>query len=145
MILPVEEPVGEAMAPGFAGFCDCSPSMTARTSRVTGRKVPAWFITQSLSGLAGTDPNGRQGGRKRQRPLTAPSGGPGSTPMVPQSTIAGVAGGIYIDAVQVDFPRATPLGSTSVSMPSKRVRITASPAPRTVNPPVPMIVTSVMT
>ena len=39
------------------------PSTTARTSRVGGRKVPAWFMTHCLSGLAGTVPNGAQGGR----------------------------------------------------------------------------------
>ena len=59
--------------------------MTARTSRVGGRNVPAAFITHFLSGFASIVPKGAQGGRKRQRPLTAPVGGPWSTPMVPQS------------------------------------------------------------
>ena len=64
-----------------------APWMTARTSRGGGRKVFAAFITQSLTGLAGFDPNGRHGGRKRQRPLTAPRAfsGPGSTLIVPKS------------------------------------------------------------
>ena len=68
-----------------AATCVCWPSMTARISRVGGRKVPAAFMTHALSGLASMVPNGSHGGRKRQRPLTAPAGGPGSTPMVPQS------------------------------------------------------------
>src|SRR5438045_3616749 len=60
-----------------------APWRTARTSRGGGRKVLAWFITHCLSGLAGTVPNAAQGGRKRQRPFTAPAGGPGSGRMVP--------------------------------------------------------------
>ena len=60
-----------------------APSITARTSRGGGRNVLLAFMTQALSGLAGTVPNGSQGGRKRQRPRTAPFGAPWSTPMVP--------------------------------------------------------------
>src|SRR5947208_2420345 len=66
-------------------FGSQAPSMTARTSRGGGRKVLTAFMTHAFSGLAGTVPNGSQGGRKRQRPFTAPLGGPGSTPMVPKS------------------------------------------------------------
>src|SRR4051812_47469478 len=66
-------------------FGSHAPSMTARTSRGGGRKVPVWLKTQSLSALAGTVPKVEQGGRKRQRPRTAPFGAPGSTPMVPKS------------------------------------------------------------
>src|SRR5436305_15158704 len=66
-------------------FGSHAPSMTERTSRGGGRNVFDAFMTQALSGLAGTVPNGSQGGRKRQRPFTAPLGGPGPTPMVPKS------------------------------------------------------------
>src|SRR6184192_381456 len=72
--------VGAAPACVFGSH---APSMTARTSRGGGKKVFDWFMTHALSGLAGTVPNGSQGGRKRQRPFTAPVGAPGSTPMVP--------------------------------------------------------------
>src|SRR6476620_11070028 len=61
--------LGEAAVMGAVN----APWITARISRGGGRKLPVAFITQSLTGLAGFDPNGRQGGRKRQRPLTAPS------------------------------------------------------------------------
>lgn len=72
--------IGSVPPAGHAGV-----SMTAFTSRVTGRKLPDEFMTHCLSSLVGTVPNGRHGGRKRQRPCTAPKGGPGSTPIVPQS------------------------------------------------------------
>src|SRR3954467_10326804 len=60
-------------------FGSHAPSMTARTSRGGGRNVWAWFITHCLSGTAGTVPNTAQGGRKDQRPGTAPFGGSGHT------------------------------------------------------------------
>ena len=58
------------------GICTCWPSITARTSRVGGGKVPGGPFTHCLSGLVGVVPNARHGGRKRQRPFTAPVGGP---------------------------------------------------------------------
>src|SRR3954447_22658016 len=55
-------------------FGSHAPWMTARTSRGGGKKVFAAFITHCADGLVGIPPNARQGGRKRQRPLTAPVG-----------------------------------------------------------------------
>src|SRR4051812_31172928 len=55
-----------------AAACPCKPSITDRISRGAGKKVFAAFITHSLSTFVGTEPKGKQGGRKRQRPFTAP-------------------------------------------------------------------------
>src|SRR4051812_29105243 len=59
-------------------FGSQAPSMTARTSRGGGRNVLAEFMMHALSNLivAGSVPNGEQGGRKRHRPRTAPTGAP---------------------------------------------------------------------
>src|SRR5436305_1213763 len=112
-------------------------------------------MTQSLSGFAGFAPKARQGGRKRQRPLAAPVGGPGSTLIWPKkrSVIAPVLGLKSVPYslirrcegnVLVTEPGLTP-ASTSLVKPSNRVRIATSLAPITVNPPVPMIETPIET
>ncbi len=113
-----------------------APSMTARTSRVAGRKV---FSSSGPKQKLNVATSPVQGGRKRQRPLTVPVGAPGSTPTMPQSRSVVVPSG----ATSTPYRWILRLGS--VVKPSKRVRTTASMLAGTMMPPLPRIVTSIAT
>src|SRR6478736_2329567 len=92
------------------------PSIVARTSRVGGTNVPAAGPTHAF--CVGT--LAVHGGRNRQRPRTAPFGGPGSGRIVPQSrsVVAPEVG--LISTPYRWIPRVS-----SVDMPSNRVRAAA--------------------
>src|SRR5690348_13947567 len=63
------------------GWNCCRPSITARTSRVGGTNDPDAGPTHAFCVATVAV----HGGRNRQRPRTAPFGGPGSGTIVPQS------------------------------------------------------------
>jgi len=64
---PKNSPLAAVCAPGVCGIWPCWPSITARTSRVGGRNVPAWFITQFLASSCGVSvqPTERLGDPRR--------------------------------------------------------------------------------
>jgi len=106
-----------------------SPVTTARTSRVGGMNPPPGGGVQAFA-LASVAVHG---GRNRHRPRTAPVGGPASGRTVPhsRSLVIPVAG-------LMSTPYTRIRRDSSVVMPSNLVRTAASPAPKTVRPPVPI-------